>query len=382
MKQILYTSCLCSSETEEKLRKTSGKGIGLQAQKYHRLTTIGLARNNVQVTALSYFNGLTTSETAEDEDENDVHFRYVLNKNGKKCSRLQALFKSFRYAFGFFKKNENSAMICDVLNFSVSYGALLAAKFRRKKVIGIITDFPDFVFRKGSLVYYCTWHLIRHCDAYVVLTEQMKEKLSPKKQVIVQEGLVHIDDARIRNVLEEKHSPKRIVYAGTLQKKYGIELLVKGFQSAGIDNTELHIYGGGEYETELSEMNDPRIVYHGIAANKEIVKEERLCTLLVNPRPSNEEFTKYSFPSKNMEYMASGTPVLTSLLPGMPKEYLDYVYIIREETVEGIAEELKTIFKSEPSVLHQKGLEARNFVLNYKNNTYQTKKILDFIEQC
>ena len=36
-----------------------------------------------------------------------------------------------------------------------------------------------------------------------------------------------------------------------------------------------------------------------------IVKEEKKSTLLVNPRFTNEEYTKYSFPSKNMEYMAS-----------------------------------------------------------------------------
>ena len=63
-------------------------------------------------------------------------------------------------------------------------------------------------------------------------------------------------------------------------------------------------------------------------ARKQGVAEELKATLLVNPRPTTEEFTIYSFPSKNMEYMASGTPLLTTKLPGMPEEYHQYVLAI------------------------------------------------------
>ena len=38
----------------------------------------------------------------------------------------------------------------------------------------------------------------------------------------------------------------------------------------------------------------------------------------VNPRQNNEEFTKYSFPSKTMEYLASGVPVVAYKLDGIP----------------------------------------------------------------
>ena len=73
----------------------------------------------------------------------------------------------------------------------------------------------------------------------------------------------------------------------------------------------------------------PAVKYKGVAPNAVIVEEELKATLLVNPRPTGEEYTKYSFPSKNMEYMASGTPVLTTCLPGMPAEYNEYVYLLK-----------------------------------------------------
>ena len=90
---------------------------------------------------------------------------------------------------------------------------------------------------------------------------------------------------------------------------------------------------------------DPRIFYGGMLLNQEIVEKEQEATLLVNPRPTGEEYVKYSFPSKTMEYMASGTPVLTTVLPGMPKEYHPYVYLLEDETSDGITEKLKEVFR-------------------------------------
>ena len=53
-----------------------------------------------------------------------------------------------------------------------------------------------------------------------------------------------------------------------------------------------------------------------------------ICAVLVNPRPNNEEYTKYSFPSKDIEYLSSGKPTVAFLLDGMPKCYQDFLYVV------------------------------------------------------
>ena len=103
-------------------------------------------------------------------------------------------------------------------------------------------------------------------------------------------------------------------------------------------------------------------------------------TLLVNPRPTHEEFVRYSFPSKTMEYMSTGTPLLTTCLPGMPEEYRPYVYLIREETPQGIARALKETLSQSDQALFDKGMAARNFILKEKNNVIQAGKILSMLE--
>ena len=77
--------------------------------------------------------------------------------------------------------------------------------------------------------------------------------------------------------------------------------------------------------------------------------------------------------------MASGTPVLTTRLPGMPKEYEEFVYLINDETIDGIGEALVSVLSDSREVLHQKGRGAKAFVMRTKNNMIQAKKIIDMV---
>lgn len=185
----------------------------------------------------------------------------------------------------------------------------------------------------------------------------------------------------VDNALENKYPAKVCLYAGTLRKIYGMEMLVEGFVKSGVRDAELHIYGDGNYADELKEIakKHSNVKYFGTLPNDVVVREELKATLLINPRPTDAEYTKYSFPSKNMEYMASGTPILTTRLPGMPKEYEDYVYFIETETAAGIAESIKNVLSISPEELHRKGEAAKEFILTQKNNRVQAEKLLKMI---
>ena len=121
------------------------------------------------------------------------------------------------------------------------------------------------------------------------------------------------------------------------------------------------------------------VVYHGTVLASKIIKIQKYASLLVNPRPVEDEYTKYSFPSKNMEYMVSGTPVLTTDLPGMPQEYKEYVFIIEDYSIEGIKDKLCEIAGMDKKELMKAGQRAREFVLNKKNNIAQARKIVEMI---
>ena len=179
-----------------------------------------------------------------------------------------------------------------------------------------------------------------------------------------------------------KNQKRTILYAGTLMEKYGIKNLVDGFIEANLLDTQLVIYGNGPYAERIRELEARYdIHYKGLASTEVVVEEEKKATLLVNPRPTHEEYTKYSFPSKNMEYMATGTPILTTQLPGIPKEYKDYVYYFEGERVSEFAKSLKAVMAHTDSELQEMGSKAKHFVLSGKNNYIQGNRIINLIKE-
>jgi glycosyltransferase involved in cell wall biosynthesis len=108
---------------------------------------------------------------------------------------------------------------------------------------------------------------------------------------------------------------------------------------------------------------------------------ERQATLLVNPRSTKEEFTKYSFPSKTIEYMLSGTPVLTTRLQGIPEEYFKYVFSAEDNDVSLLTDAINNALSHTDAELAQMGLGAREYIVKNKNSVAQAKRILEFIKE-
>lgn len=380
-KHILYVACLCSSVVEGGLMNNSPEIVGLQAQKYHRLIARGLAMNDADVTVLCYHLGIEQIGIANgcEEVEERVLYHYIVPNLHSKLRYIQVLREVSSYVKFFLMKYSDGVVLCDVLNFTLSMAAVFAVQKRRRKIVGIITDFPEMLTGGQNLTSRISWYVINKCSAYVVLTQQMRDRLPIGKEAIVIEGQVDINMSDEKNSLDDKYEKKVCLYAGLLHQKYGVKTLVKAFMQLEMDDVELHLYGDGDCVEFIQNCHDERIKYFGKRPNREIVEAEKRATLLINPRPSSEEFTKYSFPSKNLEYMVSGTPILTSKLPGMPQEYYPYIYMFDEEDVNSMTSKLSDILNRNQEELHKQGERAKEFVIREKNNVAQTKKILEYI---
>lgn len=132
---------------------------------------------------------------------------------------------------------------------------------------------------------------------------------------------------------------------------------------------------------KLEALRDERIIFKGQLPRKEVLRLQRKATLLVNPRTPEGEFTKYSFPSKTMEYLASGVPTLLYKLPGIPDEYYEYCYTLEQLGVESLSQKLSIILSSSQQHLRSVGRKARNFILSQKNPIKQCEKIMMLIER-
>lgn len=395
LRRILYVSTLCDHETLDYLFTSSLLKPGLAVQKFHRLMVDGI-RATDQVARIEALSALSvTSENHKrlfwnipPKKENGIHYRYVPFLNINFLKNLMVFFYTFfRVLFlNFLYRNKENLVFCDVLNLSIASASLFASKLTWTKTVGIVTDLPSFMVQahsgslKHDLYKKASALILGGFSCYVLLTEQMNRAINRRnKPYIVMEGLCDRNAVFLENTLANKPKEKIVMYAGGIYKRYGIKKLIEAFSQLEDRDIRLHIYGAGELESEMPYYTslDCRIVYYGVVPVKDIVRRELEATLLVNPRPSDEEFTCYSFPSKNMEYMVSATPLVTTPLAGIPKEYYEYVYVFQDETVDGIRNTLKYLLNLGKTELHKKGHLARQFVLQYKNNEVQARRILE-----
>lgn len=218
-------------------------------------------------------------------------------------------------------------------------------------------------------------------DGWILFSKHMQEKLSNCKNSMVLESVASdlfrdIEGRRLfdKNIFE-------IIYAGGCNKEYGLPLLLDAFLLTPIENMRLIIYGKGNYEKEIKEFakKDSRILFPGEISRKDLLRIQKAADLLINPRVNNGIFTRYSFPSKNMEYLSSGTPMVGFKLDGIPDEYDSLINYFNDPTAESLTTCIMNVYENYNSA-KEKALNAQQYVCENKSNHMWSKKILQFIE--
>jgi len=220
-------------------------------------------------------------------------------------------------------------------------------------------------------------------DSFVFLTEQMNSYFKTDKPYIVIEGIVNSADiCRNEDVTNLSDYTKNIVYTGALTKKHGIIELLNAFNCIKNENYRLIICGDGEIKKDVIKLSkrDNRIICNDFLTREEILNLQKTATILINPRQNNEECTKYFFPSKIMEYMLSGNPVLCYKLDGIPHEYDDFLVYFNDNSIETMIKRIIEVCEMDKNKRKRIGEKAREFVLKNKNETVQARKIVNMIK--
>ena len=382
---ILFVAPLVSKQRIRLLFEQTGKDPGFAIMRLNRLLAEGFAKNNDKISVLSPHTASrkrTWLRLKENVEGVTYHYEPIVNKPLIK-NICQFLYSFIYVLFWGLYKRSNKAVVCDVLTLSASLGSLLASKINGLRIVAIVTDVPNHNWsgvstRSGDL---CLW-MIEKMDGYVLLTEQMNEVVNfHKRPYIVMEGVVEcesLDQARFK-----KSDVKVIMYAGGMNRINGVDILAQAVCELPNDNIRLDLYGDGNLKEKMIELSnkDHRINYCGMKMGDYILEAERKASLLVNPRPLNGEYIKYSFPSKNLEYMQSGTPLLTTPLPCIPEDHKPFLFFLpAQASVEGYRESLKNVMGLSEEELEEKGKKAREFVLREKNNAIQAKRIVELIK--
>ena len=281
-------------------------------------------------------------------------------------------------------------------NSSLLYSAIIVSQIFRIKIIGVLTDPPGIslpdegvvtrFFRKIDRQLLITAY--SRIDGIIALTEALVDRYSFTKPSMILEGIISEDSVANFSRYSQKIPPKEdgavftVLYAGGISEDYGLGLLLESMQFIKKKHFKLKICGWGPMVAAVEEYScaDNRIEYLGNLAQKELTLQMLQASVLINPRPSKDNFTELSFPSKTIEYLASGKPVLCTRLKGIPEDYYQYLVAIEDETPAGIAAAINKLRKKPEEELLRIGNRGKCFVENNKNESRQGKRIHEFIK--
>ena len=293
--------------------------------------------------------------------------------------------------------NQNQGKSLYIVIYSIQIYYLWLAKcvkdaFPSVHIHIIIPDLPNYMSlgaKKMSLRNVAKQYRIILCkknikcfDSFTLLSAHMADYLQlDESSYVVVEGIAKESYGKRIDTNKESSIIKTVLYTGTLTKKYGVLDLVEAFRAIPKENYRLIICGDGETKKEIENASkeDARIIYMGRVNHEAVLNLQAHATILVNPRKNTGSYTKYSFPSKMMEYLASGRPVLCYKLDGFPEEYDTYFNYIQGNEVHSFTESIQEICEKSNEELNKEGDRNRHFVNNNKNPRTQVSKIVDLL---
>lgn len=256
-------------------------------------------------------------------------------------------------------------------------------KYRKKysmQLITICSEVPELRRYGNSLGAKAKKHLLsyfnKQFNGYIFFSEAMTEVVKYRnKPYIVLEGIA----PEIRKG-PSKGKKNIVMYAGGLAHDNNVSLLARYCQCVP-ELDELWICGAGEdaAEVEYISREDGRIKYFGRLDNNKILELEEQAKLLVNMRSPKVLLARYSFPSKILEYISSGSLVLSTELVGIPHEYFEYIIPLKSMEKNQVIDEITKCLKMDEDLYIKKVESAQAFIRDQKNERVQSKRIVEFV---
>jgi len=393
MIDICFLGGMYPKEIEKELYANSRWGICYAANIHQWRLLDGFEQNHANITVITapflstYLRGYKKLYVPKCSFGSKGNYRSVGYRNIFLLGNVQSqIYKELEHWYS----STNGASKC-ILIYCLE-GAIMKAALQLRnqhpdvKLCQMIPDLPEDMaanwlykalgFKKRSKEF--IYSSMPKMDMFVYLSKHMNEAIgNTTKPYIVSEGVY--EDTGVYTI--EEKLKNTILYTGNLNKKYGIEHLVESFKLLG-EGYKLYVRGDGDMvdyvKTEAA--SHPGIEYLPRMDYEDLKKLQRQVSVLVNPVLPTETFTRNFFPSKTMEYLASGTPVVMYRLGGVPDEYYDYIHTPEDLSIEALSQLLKIICDLSTEESRKYGTKSREFILSRKSAKVMTREILDFIK--
>ena len=272
----------------------------------------------------------------------------------------------------------------------------LLAKLFGKRLVVVLTDPPGVILatdrRLARLMKgvdgWLIKRILQRVDAVFALAPELVRRLAPGRPALVFPGI--LESALQIPVNGASSAEKKeyaeaftIVYAGGLSQAYGVDRLIDAVLGFSPDvMVRLKLFGRGDQEERIRTLafENPRIIDGGFVDAATLLPELLSADILINPRPTSELFATMSFPSKLIEYLATGRPVLTTRIPSIPESLRDSFSYIDEESADGIRAAIRTVMETPISIRFEHAFSAKMAVEKNFSEVAIGYKVAEFID--
>lgn len=294
-----------------------------------RLPLSSEAGNNLQHNLLCEFNEKHTARTLSyigytmsveqkhmiEKAMDTSGLEYVIGKHGlgRLYSYLLCSLKLWHMA--------KDADVVLLYNYHYVFSAvLLFAKFRHFKTALMIADSNEISEEKGVMRKCLAWYYKKtrqRFDKLIILSKDLISRLDVKNALLFP-GAIRYEDYKEFSLQPLENRKIRVLYAGVFTDVTGVDLLLAAIEKIDLQNVEFIFTGRGDLlpDVEAAAAKDKRVVYKGFLPRKEYYELMNSVDILVNPRNMTMPQNMNNFPSKMLEYLASGKVIVSTRFSG------------------------------------------------------------------
>lgn len=304
-----------------------------------------LLRQGNELEILSYIGFPVDGEMPDFSKENDFfesRIEYIYKTAGMKSSiRL------------FMRRLKEKAQKADVIiAYNVVYAWIFLpqivkqCKTRSALILADYTEVSSYQSLVRKLYARMQLHSIRQYDLVVGLSMNTKRFLKKGQEFHCMEGGISQFVYDFFSVPTKEQGEIKLMYSGLLEEVTGIDILLEAFSNVEFPNIRLLVSGKGSMENLVKqyEKKDNRIENLGYMEYEQYLK--MLCTadILINPRNMDLEENRNNFPSKIMEYLATGKIIISTKFSGYNK-FEDVIIFCESNTADMSRVVMDVIYK-------------------------------------
>lgn len=172
----------------------------------------------------------------------------------------------------------------------------------------------------------------------------------------------------------------RLLYTGALDQWGGITQLLDAFERLRISKATLVVTGWSQWSAIRKRMESiPGVDYRGRVHEAELLQLAEQASVLVNPRPLTIPGNQMNFPSKLLEYLTYGRPVVTTMTPGVAPEYADFTIPAKSDSPDDLAAAIDRALSLDHESRVDMARKAERFLSTTRLWSIQAARLWDFL---